>query len=60
MNAIDWMFDVPQCKSEREFLIDTITGEILTCGGLYAIKQVIKVEGLDCGIDQRLHVWAVA
>ena len=39
MNEIDWMLDIPGGNAERGFLIDAITGETLTCGGLlYAIN----------------------
>lgn len=35
MNAIEWMLEIPRRNTEREFLIDTISGETLKFGALY-------------------------
>jgi len=53
MNAIEWMLEIPRCNAEREFLIDTISGETSTFGALYdaglAVAADLRRRGFQRG-----------
>ncbi len=53
MNAVEWLLDVPRRNADRAFLVDAISGETITFGGLYdaglAVAADLRRRGLQRG-----------
>ena len=52
MDAIEWMLDIPRRNSEREFLIDTVSGETLTFGAMHEAGLKVGADLRDRGLSR--------
>lgn len=52
MNAVEWMLAIPQRNSQREFLVDTITGKRLTFARLHERAIAIAARFQELGYSK--------